>query len=209
MRRKLLLVLLVIFTGSAKAVLPFESKSTTFERGPYSFGIGAHHSTSEVVFSDGAFTDYKGFTYSAYLDVQLWGRPDNGDVRLFAMLLNGKTKNERTDGDALSRNETLLGLKVYASPKFYIGAGLGNESLRRSDSAGDSEYSNAISVLTLGFDVPLSMNVFFSLQGWFKQGIMKRNQNDALRTVGNVNFASTELALVLIWSPSFTYATPK
>ena len=206
---RLLFTLLVFAARSADAVLPFEAKSTTFERGPFSFGLGAHQTKPDFVFPDGSFIDYPGFVYSGYLDVQIWSKPNGGEVRAFAMLLQGRTRNGQWEGDTLARNETLLGLKAYANTMFFAGLGIGTESLKRTDGNGSFEYSNPVYAMNLGVDVPLNMNIYISLQGWYKFGTMKRNQNDSLRVIGNVAFEVTEFAISLVWSPSTSYSTPK
>lgn len=209
MSLRLLVVLLVLVTGSAQGVLPFEKSSTTFQRGPFSFGLGVHQTSPEFIYPDGFYLNYPGFVYAGTLDVQIWGRPSEGDVRAFLTLLQGKTQNPHWNSDSLTRTETLFGLRTYVNPMFFLGLGIGQEKLRRTDSNGAYEYQNPVYAMNLGIDVPLSTSTFISLQGWYKSATLKRNQNDSLQAIGNVNFESTEVALSLVWSPSTSYSTPK
>ncbi len=175
--------------------------SSKQQRGFFSIGFIGAYQSSRLINQDGTYSAFTGSLYGLSLEIGVMGS-GAGEFRIFGTSLLGTAKNNEQNTDLMNRSETLYGIKIYTNPHLFMAAGYGNENIKTKNSITEVNLINKTTALGLGLDFQIKSSWFLSLQGWYKSGPIKKDENTSL--TGNSGFDAAEGHLVLIWSPPMT-----
>lgn len=192
------LSLLLLLTTLPCAFSWGQASTTYTRRGAFSLSFPVSYLETRLLNSDGSQASYKGGQGGLGLDVQVWGE-ETSEVRLFGSYMIGETKGDPSSNTA-KRDESFFGLKVFPNSKLFLAAGLGRLGLRVQN-AGSQEaaISANIAGLGVGAEFPIGTSWYAGFGAWYKTGSIKQNENPSIGH--NSSADSTELQLMLIWSP--------
>lgn len=195
--------LFVLFILGFSSMSFGQQSHTSSERGLFSVEFFGGYDLPRLLNTDGSYASYKGSSYGAAFDVQLWGS-GAGEFRFFGQYEAASAGGIETHTDKLKREKYLLGMKVFANENLFLAAGLGNAIQKYTNTVSTTTLKHRVTQMGAGFEFAMSKSWFMSVAGYYQSGPIGMSGN-ALSS--NSFFESMSLQLGIIWSPPISITT--
>lgn len=190
---------LLIAAFSSSMAFAQSKNFTSTERGFFSVQLFAGYDQPRLLNSDGSYSSYKGSSYGAAIDVQVWGA-----FRLFGLYEFGSAGGAQVTTDKLSREQSIIGAKAFANDYIFVAAGVGSASERFKNTVSTTSMNHRVTYMSTGFEYPLSKDWFISATGYYQSGPISKKDNPLSE---NSYFEASGIQIGIIWSPPITTTT--
>lgn len=172
---------------------------TSATRGVFSVGLYVGDTYPRLLNSDGSISSYRGQEYGILLDMSAMVG-SGSDFRFFALGGIKNAQGVQASSDSLSGNHFLLGMKAFPLSWFYVSAGIGRFTAQAKTTTASVNLSSPMTALGGGIELNMWDNFYFGVNGWYKSGVLRQNENPEL--TGNSFTDSFDVLFMFIWCPS-------
>ncbi len=176
---------------SAQDMGNFYKKSRVF-----SLGLLAGAGQVNLLNTNGKMASYGLTQVGGDIDIRVLGSGP-GELHIFVSYLRGFGKN-------IANTESILGIKTYMSPYFYLSTGFGPHKINlkaSSSTTSDMTLTNSIIRVSLGTDFPISDSLYLGGELFYREGMIKKTRNSQL--IENSSYDGITFLVKLTWSPPF------